>query len=275
MHVWPAFCSLENVSFSAARSRSASAKTTNGACPPSSSVACLPRLRAARGEHPPDGERAGEGELAHLRRAREHLADLLRVAAHEVDHAGREARRVEDLEQERGRQRRLLGGLEHDRVARRHGRRQLAGDHRAGEVPRRDAGHDAARAAAHVEPLGRGCWRRGSPPTGGGSPPRTRAGTPPPRAPRPRPRRAACRPPASAPARARPPAPARSAWARRSGAARSSGGKRRPAGEGGVRGGDGRARLGGAGGHDLAHGRPRGGVGHGRRPAPSCQLPSM
>ena len=42
MQVWPAFWSLEKVSFSAARSRSASAKTTNGACPPSSRLACLP-----------------------------------------------------------------------------------------------------------------------------------------------------------------------------------------------------------------------------------------
>ena len=42
MQVWPAFCSLEKASFSAASSRSASAKTTKGAWPPSSRLAFLP-----------------------------------------------------------------------------------------------------------------------------------------------------------------------------------------------------------------------------------------
>ena len=38
MQVWPAFWNFEKESLSAASSRSASAKTTNGAWPPSSSV---------------------------------------------------------------------------------------------------------------------------------------------------------------------------------------------------------------------------------------------
>ncbi len=85
-------------------------------------------------------------ELAHLGGAGEHQAIHIRVQAqgpsgfaaqarHHVEHAFRQTGLQGQFGQAQRRERRLLGGLEHYRVAHRQGRRQLPGGHVQGEVP--------------------------------------------------------------------------------------------------------------------------------------------
>ena len=71
-----------------------------------------------------------------------------------VEHARREADLQRQLAEAQRRQRRLLGGLEHDRAARRERRAELPRGHQQREVPRHDlpahADRFAARVAEHV-----------------------------------------------------------------------------------------------------------------------------
>ena len=69
--------------------------------------------------------------------------DLLADAGQEREHAGRQARLEEDLDQPRRDARRLLRRLEHDGVAGHERRRHHAGRDREREVPRRDDDADA------------------------------------------------------------------------------------------------------------------------------------
>jgi hypothetical protein len=123
-----------------ALSRSASAKTMFGLLPPSSK---------ARGFRP-GAERSvmrravavepGERDLSHVGMAHDRVAGDLAEAGDDVDDAGREARRVEERRDREDRGRGLLGGLQHDRVARGEGRADLGSEDREGRVP----GHDQA-----------------------------------------------------------------------------------------------------------------------------------
>ena len=120
---------------STASSMSASSITTMPFLPPSSSDTFLsiePHVAAIRrpvsalpGEE--DGDGAGVAD--------HRLAGLL-VAEHDVDHAGRQARLLEDLDEAQRAQRRVLGGLEHHRVA---------GHHRREDLPRRDGDRGSSR----------------------------------------------------------------------------------------------------------------------------------
>ena len=120
--------------------------------PPSSRWTCLSRSAAAFVTATPGLARAGEGDHRHVGVADERLARLLAVAVHDVDDARRHARLGEQLDEALGEQRRVLGRLEHDRVAADERRAELPGRDRDREVPRRDRADDADRHAhAHHE----------------------------------------------------------------------------------------------------------------------------
>ena len=107
--------------------------------------------RLGRGAHDllPDLRRAGERDRVHARVAHQRGADLA-LARQQRQRVGRHARLAQRAHEHVGAARRLLGGLEHDRVA----GREPGGDHPAGdrdrEVPRRDHRDDAARAVARA-----------------------------------------------------------------------------------------------------------------------------
>ena len=100
----------------------------------------LPGLDRARERH------AGDALVVDDRRA--HVAG----AGHQVHHAGGQVR--EALGQHQRRQRRELGRLRHDRVARGDRRRQLPGEQQQRVVPRHDAAHGADRLLHDERELG-------------------------------------------------------------------------------------------------------------------------
>ena len=93
---------------------------------------------------------AGEGDLVDVGVRHQGRARRLAHAVDDVDHAGREARFPGQLGDPKGRQRRLLGGLHHDRVAAGQGRAPLPGEHQQREVPGDDLADDADRLAQRV-----------------------------------------------------------------------------------------------------------------------------
>ena len=141
-HTWPASSNWP-AAFVAAASRSASANTISGPLPPSSAVNGT-MLRAAA---PPIGAglgRAGEAHAPHAGVGHERRAGLLADALHDVEDAGRQAGLDREVGEQRARQRRPLGRLQHDRGARRQRRRGLPRREHERRVPRRDHGGRAA-----------------------------------------------------------------------------------------------------------------------------------
>ena len=110
------------ISPSTAASRSASSKTMNGALPPSSSESFFSVSADAPREVLAHRRRAGEADLAHARVVEpdvDHLGRALARGGHDVQHAGRHAGLLGQLdERERG-QRRVLGRLARPRCSRR------------------------------------------------------------------------------------------------------------------------------------------------------------
>ncbi|MPM58715.1 hypothetical protein SDC9_105548 [bioreactor metagenome] len=86
---------------------------------------------------------AGEAELAHDGAFGERAADGWRVAGDDLQHTRRYAGFQRQHAQRHGAEGRVLGGFEHHGAACGEGRSRLAGDHRGGEIPRRDGGADA------------------------------------------------------------------------------------------------------------------------------------
>ncbi|KEK17511.1 hypothetical protein BAGA_09795, partial [Bacillus gaemokensis] len=84
------------------------------------------------------GGRARERELADARIAGEALADLLGIAGHHLEDAGRDAGLARVVEHSVGRQRRQLGRLDDHGAAGRQRGGDLAGDHHEREIPGRD-----------------------------------------------------------------------------------------------------------------------------------------
>ena len=119
--------------------------------------------RRALAELPADAGRAGERDERDALVLDEHVADLGRRPADDVEPAGRQARLGLELgEEERG-ERRLRRRLEHDRAAGRERRRDLVRDEVEREVERRDRADDADRHAQRERELpdpGRGCVHR-------------------------------------------------------------------------------------------------------------------
>ena len=95
-----------------------------------------------------DGGRAGERDLADVLVQRERLAGFLAEAVHDIEDARRAAGFDEELREPQAAERRLLGGLQYDRVAGRERGRDLPGRHQERVVPGRDRADDAIRARA-------------------------------------------------------------------------------------------------------------------------------
>ena len=151
----PALPKTASGAIAAARSRSASAKTTFALLPPSSSVTRLMRRRRAGRDRAPDLGRAGEGDLGHVGVVDEPLAALAARAGDDLDDALRQPGLERQLGEAQRRQRRELGRLEDDRVARRERRAHLPRGDRQREVPGRDEPDDAERLAdGEPEPAG-------------------------------------------------------------------------------------------------------------------------
>jgi len=87
--------------------------------------------------------RAGERDLVDARMAYERGAGAFAVAGDDVHRARREAGFHDQLGQAQRRERRFLGGLEHDRAAAGERRRDLPHRHQQREVPRDDRADDA------------------------------------------------------------------------------------------------------------------------------------
>ena len=105
----------------------------------------LHRARRLAHEELADLGRAGEADKAHCGVLAHRLADRRRVAREQVQHARRDAGAERQFAEGEGRQRGLGRGLGDRRAADRQRRRELAGDHGGGKVPRRDRGDDAYR----------------------------------------------------------------------------------------------------------------------------------
>jgi ParB family chromosome partitioning protein len=107
----------------------------------------------------PDFGRAGEADEAHGGMLAQHLADGRRIAGEDIEHALRHAGLFGERDQRQRGQRRFIGGLEHHRAAGGERRRDLSGDHRAREIPRRDRAADTDRLLdrqqPRIRPLGR------------------------------------------------------------------------------------------------------------------------
>jgi ParB family chromosome partitioning protein len=98
----------------------------------------LHRRRRLLHQQAPDLGRARKGDLAYRGIGAELAADRRRIAGEDVEHALGKAGALGELGEREGRQRRLLGRLEHHGASGRKRGRHLARDHRVGEVPRRN-----------------------------------------------------------------------------------------------------------------------------------------
>ncbi len=128
---------------------SASGRITLGDLPPSSSVTRFSARARLRADLAADGRRPGEGDLVDVGMV-DQRGPGLAVAREDVQHARREADLERELAEPQRAQRRLLGGLQHDRAARRQRRPELPGGHQQREVPGDDLPAHADRFAAGV-----------------------------------------------------------------------------------------------------------------------------
>ncbi len=96
-----------------------------------------------------DAGRAGEGDLAYRLVRHELVTDRRRHARDDIDDAGRNAGALGEHAEGERREGRELRGLDDHRAAGGERRGDLPGDHRVGEIPRRDDGADADRFLQH------------------------------------------------------------------------------------------------------------------------------
>jgi hypothetical protein len=95
--------------------------------------------------------RAGEGDLVDARVRRQRGAGVRAEAGDDVEHPGREARLLDERPELERRGRRLLGGLDDERAARRERGRELPAHQQHRGVPGRDRRHHADRLAHRVD----------------------------------------------------------------------------------------------------------------------------
>ena len=163
MQLWPAWEKAWIWALSAAVSQSPSSLTISGALEPSSRLTFLCGTLAA--DVPADRGRAGEGDRLGQRVLDDRVADLRAGAGDDAEPALGQARLDQDLGQLQGRDRRLPGGLEDDRVAGGDRRAELVGDEVEREVEGADrADHPVGDAQHHAELAGAGRRRRPSAP---------------------------------------------------------------------------------------------------------------
>ena len=130
---------------STAVSKSASAKTTLGFLPPSSSATRLTVDAAAAITRVPDGDAAGERDHVHVRVLRQRCAGRGSGAENQIGDAGGQARFLQRPHQENRGRGRQLTRLEHQGVARQQGRAHLPNRLQQRVIPRRDQSADADR----------------------------------------------------------------------------------------------------------------------------------
>ena len=143
---------------STAVSKSASAKTTLGFFPPSSSATRLTVAAAAAITRVPDGDTAGERDHVDVRVLRQRRTGGGPGAENQIGDAGGQARFLQRPHQKsRGRGRQLTR-LEHEGVARQQGRRHLPDRLQQRVIPRGDQSADADRlvdeATDRIRPAG-------------------------------------------------------------------------------------------------------------------------
>src|SRR6187551_2520792 len=141
--VWPAFWMPALTRKGSAASRSASAKTTCGLFPPSSSVTGTAFCAAAVWTRAP----VATDPVNDAGMRRERRAGLLAEPGHDVEGARRQAGLERDPGEGEHRQARFLGGLEDAGVAHRKRRADAAADDLHRVVPRHDVAGDPVRLA--------------------------------------------------------------------------------------------------------------------------------
>ena len=104
---------------------------------------------ALAGDELADFGRTGEAHGADARIGIHAADDGGGIAGHDIEDAGGQAGALAKLGKGQRRERRFAGGMGDDGAAGGKGRRHLAGDHRGGEIPRRDDTDDPERLAAH------------------------------------------------------------------------------------------------------------------------------
>ena len=155
MQTWPALRNLQRIAPATALSSSASSKTRKGALPPSSSESfmtwpahCAMRILPTAVEPVNASLRTSGLPVSSPPIAGASSASPVTTWKTPAGMPGT----VGELGQRERRERRLLGGLADDRVARCERRRDLARDHGRREVPGRDAAADPDRLLQHDDP---------------------------------------------------------------------------------------------------------------------------
>ena len=115
--------------------------------------ALLEHPAAGLGHDPPGVDASREVDRSDVGMRDERRSRLLAEAEHDVDHADREPRVLERFDEPQRAQRRVLGRLDHHRIAGHDRREDLPGRDGDREVPRRDAADDAERLAHGHRPL--------------------------------------------------------------------------------------------------------------------------
>ena len=95
--------------------------------------------------------RSGEAHRVDVGRRGERGAELRAGPHHQVEHAGRQAGALHDVDERPRRRRHELGRLEDDAVAERERRRDLPRRNRERKIPRRDQADDAERLARDLD----------------------------------------------------------------------------------------------------------------------------
>ena len=161
--LWPVAAKMPATWALAALSRSASAKTTKGDLPPSSSEVRGEVL--GRVAHDMRGRRSGppvKAMWATLGMAGQRAPQARAEAGDDIDDARREAGLVDEAREFEQRRRAILGCLDHQRAARGQRRADLDGGEEELAVPGHDRGDDADRLAARSRPPCRACRSAGA-----------------------------------------------------------------------------------------------------------------
>src|SRR6202451_1421251 len=102
----------------------------------------LVTLRSRAANRAAHFRRPGECDLVHIGMFHKRFASRT-VASHNVYHARGQSNLLADFGKCKGRQRRKLGRLQHDRVSRRQSGRDLPGHHKQWEIPGNNLSHDS------------------------------------------------------------------------------------------------------------------------------------
>ncbi len=157
MQVWPVAAKMPETTPFTAFSMCASSNTMLGDLPPSSMLTRFRPLRRGLVDQRAGAVGAGERHLGDQRVLDQRRADVGTEAGDDVDHAGREARLLDQLHEFEHRRRGEFRRLQHDRVAGGERGRELPRGEQQRRIPRRDGGDHAERLVARVVEACRAC----------------------------------------------------------------------------------------------------------------------